>query len=238
MPAGPFLSLGGPFAIGLEPALRPASAKSSPHGRGLFPAPHGFAGPKRPVAFPTRAVGPACDAGRPFFAIGVEPALRPVSSKPRRRGRGLPLRPAASQDPGGLWLSPQGQEDRHAMQAGPFLQSGVKPALRPASAKSSRRGRGLFPAPHGFAGPKRPVAFPARAGGPACDAGRPFFAIGGETGPPAGFRQAPPPRKGAFPCVPRLRRTQAACGFPRKGRRTGMRCSRPSFFAIALGPEG
>ena len=58
-----------------------------------------------------------------------------------------------------------------------FLQSGVKPALRPAFAKPRPRGRGLSPAPRGFAGPRRPVAFPARAGGRhAMQAGL-FFAI-------------------------------------------------------------
>ena len=92
-----------------------------PPRKGAFPCAPRLRRAQAACGFPRKGGGPACDAGRPFFAIGVEPTLRPAFAKPRPRGREL------------------------------------------------------FPAPRGFAGPKRPVAFPARAGGPACDAGRPLF---------------------------------------------------------------
>lgn len=66
-------------------------------------------------------------AGPLFLQWGWNRPSGRLSPSPAPAEGSFPLRPAASQDPSGLWLSPQGQEDRHAMQAGLFFAIALGP---------------------------------------------------------------------------------------------------------------
>ena len=62
-----------------------------------------------------------------FLQSGWNRPSSRLSPNPAAAEGGFSLRPTASQDPSGLWLSPQGQEDRHAMQAGLFFAIALGP---------------------------------------------------------------------------------------------------------------